>query len=122
MDGADVGRWMTFAELSQARGISLPSARKLVRRHQWRRQTGNQGIVRILVPVEALDRPRHPGADPLPDLGPVPPPDHGPVLRPDSGTDPSDAQCAIIVLEASVTILREQLDQVNGRADRAEKR
>ena len=73
MDGADVGRWMTFAELSQARGISLPSARKLVRRHQWRRQTGNQGIVRILVPVETMDRPRDdPGADPLPRLWPGP--------------------------------------------------
>jgi hypothetical protein len=130
MDGADVGRWMTFAELSQARGISLPSARKLVRRHQWRRQTGNQGIVRILVPADALDRPRDdPGADPLPDPGPAPSPDHGPVLRPDPGADPSDTQRAITALEASVTVLREQLDRAEAgreternRADRAENR
>jgi hypothetical protein len=34
----DDGRWMTFAELAAARGISKASAIKLVRRHGWRRQ------------------------------------------------------------------------------------
>jgi uncharacterized coiled-coil protein SlyX len=118
MDGADDdGRWMTFAELSQARGISEPSARKLVRRHKWRRQAGNQGIVRILVPAEALDRPKD-GArtDPLSGLGSVLPPSPGT----DPRTVPSDTQRAIVALEAAISALREQLDLANGRADRAE--
>ena len=48
----DNGRWMTFAELAAARGISRASASRLVRRRKWRRQTENQGSVRILVPTE----------------------------------------------------------------------
>ena len=38
-------RWMTFAELAEARRISRASASKLVRRKKWRRQTDNQGSV-----------------------------------------------------------------------------
>ena len=50
----DDSRWMTFAELAKARGISRVSAERLVRRHKWRRQPGNDGRVLVLVPVEAL--------------------------------------------------------------------
>jgi len=49
-------RRMTYAELAEARGISLPSARRLVLRHHWPRQTGNDGIVRVTVPLTALAR------------------------------------------------------------------
>jgi hypothetical protein len=109
MDDASDAKWLTFAELALARGISEPSARKLVRRHKWRRQTGNQGIVRILVPAEALDRPKDdPGTD-LP---------HDP--RPDPRPDPSDEPRAIIALEAAIAALREQMEHANSRADRAE--
>ena len=105
MDDASDAKWLTFAELALARGINEPSARKLVRRHKWRRQTGNQGIVRTLVPAEALDRPRDdPGTD----------------LAHDPRSDPSDEPRAIIALEAAITALREQLEQANSRADRAE--
>ena len=96
MDAANDGRWMTFVELSQHRGISEPSARKLVRRHKWRRQAGNQGIVRILVPVEALHRPKDgPRTDLAPGSGSVLPPDPGTVPRPDPRTLLSDTQHAI---------------------------
>jgi chromosome segregation ATPase len=105
MDDASEGRWLTFAELAQARGISEASARKLVRRHKWRRQAGNQGIVRILVPAEALDRPRDGlGTDPAHILG----------------TDLSDTSRAISTLEAAISTLREQFEQANRRADRTE--
>jgi len=50
----DGSRRMTYAELAQARGISLVSARRLARRHRWPRQAGNDGIVRILVPLGHL--------------------------------------------------------------------
>jgi hypothetical protein len=42
---------MTYAELAAVRGISALSAERLVRRKHWPRQTGNDGIVRVLVPL-----------------------------------------------------------------------
>jgi hypothetical protein len=42
-------RRMTYAELANVRGISAASAERLVRRRRWPRQTGNDGIVRVLV-------------------------------------------------------------------------
>jgi hypothetical protein len=57
---ADGDRWMTYAELATVRGISRASASRLVRRRKWRRQTDNQGNVRILVPVAESERPDNP--------------------------------------------------------------
>jgi hypothetical protein len=50
---ADTGdvRWMTYAELGRARGISTASATRLAFRRKWRRQGGNDGIARVAVPV-----------------------------------------------------------------------
>lgn len=48
------GRRMTYAELASVRGISITSARRLVLRHRWSRQIGNDGIVRVIVPLTAL--------------------------------------------------------------------
>ena len=45
---------MTYAELADARGISLASARRLARRHHWHRQAGNDGIIRVTVPLGLL--------------------------------------------------------------------
>jgi hypothetical protein len=50
----DGARRMTYAELAAVRGISLPSVRRLVLRHRWPRQTGNDGVVRVTVPLTAL--------------------------------------------------------------------
>jgi hypothetical protein len=50
----DGARRMTYAELAQARSISVASARRLVRRHAWARQVGNDGVMRILVPLGQL--------------------------------------------------------------------
>ena len=44
-------RRLTYAELAQARGISLASASRLVRRHGWPRQVGNDAVMRIAVPL-----------------------------------------------------------------------
>ena len=48
------GRWLTYEELAQIRGISRPSAERLVLRNRWRRQRDNQRVVRILVPLDRL--------------------------------------------------------------------
>src|SRR5215831_11058947 len=52
----DGARRMTYVGLAEARGISLPSARRLVLRHRWPRQRGNDGIVRVTVPLTALTK------------------------------------------------------------------
>ena len=51
-------RWMTFAELAVARGISKDSAMALVRRKGWRRQRDNTGSVMALVPTDGPTRRR----------------------------------------------------------------
>jgi hypothetical protein len=50
----DGARRMTYAELAQARGTSLLSACRLVLRHRWPRLAGNDGVVRVTVPLTAL--------------------------------------------------------------------
>jgi len=50
----DDGRWLTYEELAQIRGIGRPSAERLVLRNRWRRQRDNQRVVRILVPLDRL--------------------------------------------------------------------
>jgi hypothetical protein len=52
----DGARRMTYAELATVRGISLPSACRLVLRHHCPRQTGNDGVVKVTVPLTALTK------------------------------------------------------------------
>jgi hypothetical protein len=47
----DGARRMTYAQLADMRRISAASAERLVRRKGWVRTTGNDGVVRILVPL-----------------------------------------------------------------------
>ncbi len=47
-------RWMTYAELAQARGIKEPAAVRLVQRRGWERQPGNDGSTRTAVPLVEL--------------------------------------------------------------------
>jgi hypothetical protein len=54
-DREDVGddfRWLSYGELGRARGISTASAIRLAFRRKWRRQDGNDGTVRVAVPVD----------------------------------------------------------------------
>jgi chromosome segregation ATPase len=92
------GRWMTFAELSQSRGISKTSAMKLVSRHGWRRQKNNKGQVRALVPVawvRAED-----------------------TKEPNSAADMSRA---IRAFDSAIATLREQLARETRRTEAAER-
>ena len=45
---------MTYAELAMARGIKEPAAVRLVQRRGWERQPGNDGAIRVAVPVPEL--------------------------------------------------------------------
>ena len=50
-------RWLTYRELAIALRINAASARRLVARNkQWPRRPGNDGLVRIGVPIEKLPR------------------------------------------------------------------
>lgn len=94
-------RWMTFAELATARGISKLSAAALVRRHGWRRQRDNRGRVIALVPRDG------------PELRRIVEADH----RPDN---PSDDPPDIAALEDAVVALRERAEAAERRAEAAE--
>ena len=116
----DGARRMTYAEIAESRRISVSSAERLVRRRHWRRQVGNDGVVRILVPLDdAQDRGQ----------------------RADSGKDQSvrttsedvrifgDVRGTIRTLETAVRTLGEQLEAANDsllserrRAEHAEHR
>jgi predicted nucleic acid-binding Zn-ribbon protein len=90
-------RWMSYAELGLARGISTTSATRLASRRKWRRQPGNDGTARVAVPVaEATHR-----------TGRV--------------QDASDDVARLVSgLEAALSTLQEQLERERSRADQAE--
>jgi len=52
----DGARRMTYVEIAESHRISVSSAERLVRRKHWRRQVGNDGVVRILVPLDDTQR------------------------------------------------------------------
>lgn len=93
---------LTYAELADRMHVKIASARKTVQRHKWKRVQGNDGLIRIQVPVEAL------------------PPK---IERPtDSPSDsPSDSLRDIVpVLEAQISGLKELVASERRRADAAE--
>ncbi len=53
-DVSDDGRWLTYEELAEIRGISRASAKRLVLRNGWRQRHDNEQAVRILVPPDRL--------------------------------------------------------------------
>lgn len=46
--------YLTYKELSERLGIKIGSARKAVQRKRWQRVTGNDGVVRIIVPIDDI--------------------------------------------------------------------
>jgi hypothetical protein len=64
-DDSGGGRWLTYGEIAAARGTSRIAAVRLTQRHKWRRQRGNDGHARVLVPPDMLqpERPAPSGVD-----------------------------------------------------------
>jgi hypothetical protein len=91
------GRWLTYAELAELRGITRKAAIRLTQRHQWRRQPGNDGATRVFVPADIARRqtPRDGGT-----------PDDGDGTK----NTPFHAK-ALAALEGAVAALREQLER-----------
>jgi hypothetical protein len=70
------GKWLSYDEIGQIRGIGRPSAVKLAKREQWRRTRGNDGTARVFVPPEWLrqgrkrpgDRSREQSTEQIPEI------------------------------------------------------
>lgn len=94
---------VTYAELAARLGITEDSAKRLVRRRKWPRKTGNDGKMRIDVPVDRLDvAPDSPG-----DTPPVSP-----------GVSPGDDPAVTIArLEAEISGLKALVEAERARAD-----
>jgi len=101
-------RRMTYAELADVRGISAASAERLARRRRWARQAGNDGVVRVLVPVaEAQKSSRR--------TTPV-------RIRTSARTSGGISAPDIRTYERAIELLGQQLERERGRADYAEER
>jgi hypothetical protein len=48
----------TYTELAARLGIAVASAKTLTRRHRWQRTKGNDGLTRVLVPIDYLEEER----------------------------------------------------------------
>ena len=93
---------LTYVELADRLSVKVASARKMVQRHKWKRVAGNDGLVRIEVPIEALPAPRGRPSDSPPD-------------------SPSDSLRDIVpVLEAQIEGLKELVAAERARATAAE--
>jgi hypothetical protein len=105
----ETGQWMTKAELAQVRGIAIESVEKLMRRQGWRRQPGNDGRIRVLVPSDFLE-PRASDED------------AEEAESPSDIESPRDKSHEIMVLEAAVAALSEAREEAVTRALAAEQR
>jgi hypothetical protein len=128
-------RRMTYAELADVRGISRASAERLVRRRKWLRQAGNDGVVRVIVPLTDVPKSSKTAAVVGGQGGEVRPRMSGPGQSPGQSadipltspriSDPGQmlgVPRIIETLKGAVDALRAQLEREHGRVDRAEQR
>jgi hypothetical protein len=104
---------LTYAELARARGITVPTARRMTLRHRWPKQVGNDGLTRILVPADAV--PTAGEADGGAGVSEA-------VEAPVTSAATVDATAAVRALGDAVAALGAQLIRERERADRAEAR
>jgi len=133
----DGARRMTYAELAAVRGTSQASAQRLVRRKHWPRQVGNDGVVRVLVPLDdARKRPETlakgqglstPGQSPRTSadsavVDSLPPGPSDGQSAPDDPRTVRAVESAVEELRATIADLRQRLDHERDRADRVQSR
>lgn len=118
------GTWLTKAEIARVRGITIASAYRLIRRQGWRRQPGNDGKIRVLVPSDWANG-HGAGQSAVPsDVLSINPltrqlavPSAVPLTRPSDATSdrPSDEAGLVRLIEAANV----RADEANRRADAA---
>jgi hypothetical protein len=124
----DGSRRMTYAELADVRGISPASAKRLTQRHRWGRQVGNDGVVRVTVPLSALINPMKPKANAVTGdteamsvaTGTTSSATPSDVAADIAGDVADNDTPATARLAEAIEVLRQQLEVANQRADRAE--
>jgi hypothetical protein len=113
----DGARRLTYAELADIRRISVLSAMRLVRRKNWPRQTGNDGVARVLVPLPAAGRKQRKDLLRGTNVADKPNVSRGQARTSDRTSAP-DKQRTIEALENAIATLGEQLARSEARADR----
>jgi hypothetical protein len=109
------GVWLTKAEIARVRGITIASAYRLIRRQGWRRQPGNDGKIRVLVPSDWANG--HGRGEPaVPSTGPLTRPSDAPSDQPSD--IPSDVGGFVRLIEAANV----RADEASRRADAADRR
>jgi hypothetical protein len=109
---------MTYTELAAVRGISALSAERLVRRRRWPRQAGNDGVVRVLVPLKEVrkaggnrrvSKPGHPPRTDPPDIREVVREVVREVIETSAPDDRDDIREDVRALESANAALRETI-------------
>ena len=124
-DPGTADRWMSYAELAQARRTDKPSAVKLASRQRWRRRKNNQGVMQVLVPAKWAAPYWAAGA------GPDMAPDVASISKADAAYDGGSAAArdasramdithVLNTLDVAVVALRERAEAAERRADAAD--
>ncbi len=108
-------RWLTYAELAEARGVKEPAAVRLVQRRRWERHQGNDGAARIAVPVSEL----RPSKTAAPAVMVVAPDNGGVEVLHRERQRADQAEARADRAEAQEAVTRTQLDQVMHERDQA---
>lgn len=69
-------KWLTYSEAAKALDIKIDSVKRRARARRWPRRTGNDGMVQVGIPADALAEDR---ADSLTDDPPINPPQDPPL-------------------------------------------
>ena len=113
-------RWMSYAEIGAARGISAESAARLTLRKKWRRQAGNSTTVLIAVPLTELERTaRRRTLRVRPRQAAASAPGQGSSSAPDISRIVSGLEAALATVREQLERERTRADAAEGRADRA---
>ncbi len=96
---------MTYAEAAKVMGVQVDSVKRRARNRRWKRENGNDGLVRVGVPLSAI-----------PDCPPDCPSDHPRDNPPDNQGDIIHLEKQVSALETEVRLLRER--ETDLKADR----
>lgn len=90
-------KMMTYADAAAALGVKADSVKRRARNRRWKRVKGNDGLVRIGVPVEILSLSEK---------------DNTPDVTPDSAGDVLRLEKHVSALETEVSMLRERQEDI----------
>jgi hypothetical protein len=114
-------RWMSYADIAAARGVSVASITRMVRRKKWRRQPGNGPAILVAVPLAELARTNRRTKTALPGQAAPPLPGQKGSPSPDIASIARGFEAALGVLSEQLTAERARGDALRGQLEAAEK-